>query len=87
MDDQRNARNRREIVVAVLFAAEHPGEILGICADVEDTVSAPSKIADAFGFSTTQAEAILSMQVRRFTPYAIEQLRAELADIDAVLAR
>ena len=48
--------------------------------------SANAAIRNAFDVDAVQADAILSMQVRRFTPEAIQRMRAELSDVDAVLS-
>ncbi|MBO1738534.1 hypothetical protein [Leifsonia sp. TF02-11] len=82
-DDVRNARFHRPVVVAMLFAAEHSADILALCASAEgDDSSLREAIMTAWGFDEVQADAILAMQVRRFTPRAIEQLRGLLADLD-----
>lgn len=84
MDDAvRNARFHRPVVVAMLFAAEHSADILRLCAAAEgDDSSLREAIMTAYGFDEVQADAILAMQVRRFTPRGIEQYRELLADLD-----
>ncbi len=84
MDDEvRNARFHRPVVVAMLFAAENSADILQLCAAAEDDDSSLREaIMTAYGFDEVQADAILAMQVRRFTPRAIEQYRELLADLD-----
>jgi DNA gyrase/topoisomerase IV subunit A len=87
MDPLDIERQRREIVAATLFAAEHAEQVLAVCADVDgDEDAAAAAIAAAFGVNDIQARAILQMQLRRFTPHAIEQIRSELADIDGRLS-
>lgn len=87
MDDRENALARRRIIVAMLHAAEHQDELLRACATVEgDAASANAAIRRAFDVDIVQADAVLSMQMRRFTPNAIKQMRAELSDVDAVLS-
>lgn len=87
MDDRENALARRHIIVAMLHAVEHQAELLHACATVDgDFASANAAIRKAFDVDAVQADAILSMQVRRFTPEAIQQMRGELSDVDAVLA-
>ena len=54
-----------------------------MCAAVSgDADEARSAVAAAFGVSDVAADAILALQVRRFTPRSIEQMRNELADYD-----
>lgn len=87
MDDGENALARRHIIAAMLRAAEHQDELLRVCASVDgDVASANAAIRQAFDVDATQADAILSMQVRRFTPEAIQQLRVELSDVESVLS-
>lgn len=87
MDDRENALARRHIISAMLHAAEHQDELLRTCATVEgDIASANAAIRKAFDVDVIQANAILTMQVRRFTPEAIQQLRVELSDVEAVLS-
>ncbi|MCI0155727.1 hypothetical protein KNO15_03325 [Leifsonia shinshuensis] len=84
MDDAvRNARLHRPVVEAMLFAAQHRTDLLELCAAVEgDDSSLRDAIMTTFGFDEVQADAILAMQVRRFTPRAIERYRALLAELD-----
>lgn len=87
MDDRENAQARRHIIVAMLHAAEHQDELLLVCASVDgDTPSANAALRQAFGVDAVQADAILNMQVRRFTPKAIQRMRVELSDVDAALS-
>lgn len=89
MDDElRNARLRRGVVAATLYAAEHAVEVVQICKAVDgDEFSLRTAIMVAFGFDEVQADAIVGMQVRRFTPRAIEQLRAHLSEIDDLISK
>lgn len=87
MDDRENALARRHVISAMPYAAEHQDELLRACAAVEgDTASANTAIREAFDVDVIQADAILTMQVRRFTPEAIQQLRVEVSDVEAVLS-
>lgn len=85
MDDRENALALRHIIVAMRHAAEHQDELLRVCASVDgDIPSAKAAIRQAFDVDEMQADAILSMQVRRFTPEAIQQLHRELSDVESV---
>lgn len=42
---------------------------------------------EAFGLSEIAAEAILSLQVRRFTPTERRKIQDELTDLDVLLER
>jgi len=89
MDDElRNARLHREVLAAMIYAAEHAADILRVCAAADgDDPSLREAIMTAFGFDEVQADAILAMQIRRFTPRAIEQSRAQLAGLDELIRR
>lgn len=82
-----NLRKRREIIAAYAVALERPEELLRICADTPgDVASAVAAVAEAFDVSDDAAQAILDMQVRRFTPESFVQIRAELAEVDRRIA-
>jgi len=86
-EDRENLLARREIVAAYVKVLERPEELLRVCRDAPgDTAAAVSAVAEAFEVSDIAAQAILDMQVRRFTPESFVQIRAELADIERRLA-
>jgi DNA gyrase/topoisomerase IV subunit A len=84
----QNQKGRREMVNAFIYAAENAARVVEICsttaASDEDL---PRVLADACGLTMFQAEVILTMQVKRFSPHALLQLRAELVDIDEEIDR
>lgn len=85
-DDRDNLLARREILRGYLTVLERAGELLEVCASVDgDSAAARSAVIEAFGVSEIAADAILSLQVRRFTPAAIEEIRTELNDLDRLL--
>ncbi|MFD4960411.1 hypothetical protein [Microbacterium sp. NPDC058389] len=82
-DDRRNALGRREIIAAYLEVLDRLEELVEICASVEgDTDELRIALQEAFGISPTAADAVLALQVRRFTPEERRKIRSELADID-----
>lgn len=79
---RENLLSRIEIVSGYMIALDRPEDLLRICAGVDgDLVAARSAVAEAFGVSEIVATAILHLQVFRFTPAAIDQVRNELADL------
>ena len=85
-EDRQQLLRRREIVSAYVTVLNRPADLLQACANATgDSVDVRTAVAEAFGVSDLAAEAILALQVRRFTPQALEQTRAELANIDLQL--
>ncbi|MGF2948990.1 hypothetical protein [Microbacterium alcoholitolerans] len=87
MDETQNLLGKRWIVGVTLLAAEQAQRVLEICA----TTSGGEKdlnraLREAFDIGELDAEVILSMQVRRFTPASVQRLRAELDEIERQLA-
>lgn len=77
----------REILSAYIAVSERPDELLRVCGSASGGIDAAKlAVAEAFDVSEVAAAAILDLQVRRFTPSAIERTRAELADVDRRLA-
>ncbi|PPG55705.1 hypothetical protein [Rathayibacter sp. AY1C5] len=90
MDDDHERQNLEtltEIVSAYIRAVENPEKLFRVCANVsggrDDERAA---VAAEFEVRDVVADAILDLQVRRFTPRSIEQMRNELADYDRRLA-
>lgn len=86
-EDHHNLSVLRDILAAYVRVLERPEELLRVCADAPgDVASAVAAVAQAFDVSDIAAQAILDMQVRRFTPQSSAQIRAELAEVDRRLA-
>ncbi|WP_236968874.1 hypothetical protein [Microbacterium aurantiacum] len=85
-EDRRNLMARIEIISAYMKALEDPERLMQVCADIAgDDADARSAVAAAFEVSDFAADAILTLQVKRFTPRSIEQMRRELADANRIL--
>lgn len=81
-EDRQQLLARQEILSAYVTALDRVEDLLRVCARVRgDGDDASSAVAEAFGVSRVAADAILTLQVRRFTPTAIERIRVELADV------
>lgn len=86
-EDRENLLARRQIVSALLLALENVDKLLDVCAKVQGGVAeTQAAVAEAFDVGEIEANAILALQVRRFTPHSIEQIREELAEIDRRLS-
>lgn len=87
MDDHQSMRGRRWILRVMLMAAERSQELLKVCAATEgDERDLLRAVAEAFEISELDAEVILSMPARRFSPASVRRLRAELDEVDRQLA-
>ncbi|GAA1923394.1 hypothetical protein GCM10009775_14730 [Microbacterium aoyamense] len=83
-EERRHALERRGILSAYVLALEEPATLLDLCASIDtdaDDDDLISAVAAAFAVSEVAAAAIVDLQVRRFTPRRIAQLRAEPADL------
>lgn len=84
--DRNNLLTRRQILRDYVTVLERTGELLHVCASVDgDAAAARSAVAEAFGVSEIAADAILHLQVPRFTPAAMVEIRQELDDLDRLL--
>ncbi|MCM6762672.1 hypothetical protein NB037_09620 [Rathayibacter sp. ZW T2_19] len=86
-DERQNLVARAEIVSAYIRALADPEKLVRVCANASgDRDDERAAVAAEFGVGDMVATAILDLQVRRFTPRSIEQMRNELADIERRLA-
>lgn len=74
------------IVSALLRAVTDPHALIETCANAHgDMETVTAAIAEAYRVGEVEAGAILALQVRRFTPAAVQQLRDELSSIERSL--
>ncbi|MER7795843.1 hypothetical protein [Microbacterium sp. NPDC096154] len=80
MDERQNLIDRARIVRAMLMAVENAPRLLEVCAtaDADDHAELVAAVADEFDIDSLEADVILNMRVRRFTPRDVAQLRSEL---------
>ncbi|MDT0182001.1 hypothetical protein Q9S36_17620 [Microbacterium sp. ARD31] len=84
--DREQERARRDILTAYIAVMNRPEELLAICTDASgDADQVRGAIQDAFGISALAADAVLSMQVRRFTPAERERVQSELTALNESL--
>ncbi|WP_121057525.1 hypothetical protein [Microbacterium telephonicum] len=87
-DDRQNLLARREIVVAHMTVLERLEELVALCSTVAgDPHELRSAVCETFELSPVAADAVLALQVRRFTPYERRRIQDELNDIDLRLRR
>lgn len=87
-DDRVNLRTRREILAGYIAVLDRPQKLIELCSVAsDDPTELQLAVARAFDFSPLMAEAVLSMQVRRFTPAERRRILDELAGVDAQLGQ
>ncbi|MEU4014032.1 hypothetical protein AB0E56_02085 [Microbacterium sp. NPDC028030] len=86
-EDRENLLMRKEIIDGYIAALENPQELLRVCARGSgDSDELRAAVGRAFGVSEVAADAILSLQVRRFTPRVLAQFKDESADYERRLS-
>ncbi|MGN6332058.1 MAG: DNA gyrase subunit A [Motilibacteraceae bacterium] len=88
------AREREHILSPIAMAAVRWREVLVVAAEAEDLEQSAARLRAEFGLDEHQAQAVLSMQVRRL-PAAerakiereLAELRAEIADLEREVGR
>ncbi|PPH16173.1 MULTISPECIES: hypothetical protein [unclassified Rathayibacter] len=86
-EERHNLVALTEILNGYIRAIENPEKLFQVCANVSGgRDNERAAVAAAFEVSDVVANAILDLQVRRFTPRSIEQMRNELADYNRRLA-
>jgi DNA gyrase/topoisomerase IV subunit A len=65
--ENADARERLEILEAIVAGLERRSELLEIVSSSRDTETAQTRVADLFGLNRVQTLAILDIQVRRFS--------------------
>lgn len=86
-DDRENKLALREILMAYLEVLNRLGELVEVCSAVDgDAQKLRRAVQEAFGLSPIAADAVLALQVRRFTPNERQKIKDELAGLDLWLA-
>ena len=90
----RKAEERDHLLQGLLLALGNIDAIIQLIRSAADTASAREELINNFSFSSTQADAILQMQLRRLTALEAEKIQAEhedlqrqIADFNDILAR
>ncbi len=90
----RKAEERDHLLQGLLLALGNIDAIIQLIRNAADTASAKEELINNFSFSSTQADAILQMQLRRLTALEAEKIQAEhedlqrqIADFQDILAR
>ena len=79
--DLEQAEARAHILEGLLKAIDHIDEVIAIIRGSKDTPEAQHRLIERFEFSEIQANAILSMQLRRLTGLERDELLKEYRDL------
>ncbi|AZS40406.1 hypothetical protein CVS54_01735 [Microbacterium oxydans] len=72
--------------MAYIAVMDRPEELVTVCANASDDADQVRRaIQDAFGIMALAADAVLSMQMRRFTPVERKRMQGELTALKANL--
>ncbi len=82
----QRARERAHILEGLLIALDHLDEVVSIIRHSPDVDTARTRLMEAFGLSTVQAQAILDMPLRRLTALEREKLVAEYEELLRTIA-
>lgn len=90
----RKAEERDHLLQGLLIALDNLDAVIAIIRGAADTATAKTELAESFGLSPVQADAILQMQLRRLTALETDKIQAEhqelqtrIADLKDILAR
>jgi DNA gyrase subunit A len=85
-DPLAHARRREEILSAQLYALNHVLELFEIVGKETAWPTARKAICEAWRMTELQAQAIIEMQVQRFTRIERARISDELADLQEFIA-
>jgi DNA gyrase subunit A len=84
--DLEKAEAERHITLGLLAALDHIDEVVALIRGSRTRSEASQKLQDRFGLSDVQADAILNMRLARLTRLERDELKARLAELEAVIA-
>ena len=80
------AERRAHILEGLVIAVDNIDEVIRIIRGSENTAAAAEALQERFELSEAQTKAILDMPLRRLTALAVDELRADLADLRELIA-
>ncbi|MCL2674004.1 MAG: DNA gyrase subunit A [Defluviitaleaceae bacterium] len=83
--DLDKALKRQHILEGLLIAQDNIDEVIKIIRASKDTASAKANLAERFGLSDEQTEAIVQMRLRALTGLEKDKLLAEYAELKALI--
>lgn len=86
MSELQELLGKRQMLTAMVLAAEHRETVMNICATINGEASdVVQALGNELGVNGFQAQVILDMQLKKFTPAAVAVVRSELEIVDARL--
>ena len=83
----RKAQERAHILEALIVASRHIDEVIAIIRASATPDEARAALAERFGFTEPQTQAIVDMRLRQLTGLAQDKLTAEFEDLQREIAR
>lgn len=80
------AEARVHILEGLIIAVDNIDEVIHIIRSSKTTAEARSRLSERFGLDETQTAAIVEMRLRQLTGLEIDKLRAELAELEKLIA-
>lgn len=80
------AKDREHILLGLVIACDNIDEVVAIIRASDDAKDAITRLMERFSLSERQATAIVEMKLRALTGLEIEKLRAELAELEKLIA-
>lgn len=80
------AKDREHILLGLVIACDNIDEVVAIIRASDDAKDAIAKLMERFALTERQATAIVEMKLRALTGLEVEKLRAELAEIEKLIA-
>ena len=80
------AERKAHVLEGLVIAVDNIDEVIQIIRASENTAAAAQALQDRFELSEIQTKAILDMPLRRLTALAVDELRAELAELRDLIA-
>lgn len=84
--DLEKAEDRHHIIEGLVIALNNIDRVIAIIKQSEDKQAAADALANEFGLSERQTNAILEMKLARLTHLEVENLRQELAELEKLIA-
>jgi DNA gyrase subunit A len=81
------AKERAHILEGLIIALDHIDEIIELIKRSSGPAEAKANLMDRFGLSDRQSQAILDMRLQRLTGLEQDKIRAEYAEVQALIAR